>query len=54
MLENLVLKSPIQRTSRRVQWTYGARDMINWLLEYFGVEILDFVRGNETTKTAGC
>ena len=31
MLERLVLKSPIQRTSRRVKWTLGARDMNNSL-----------------------
>ena len=28
MLERLVLKSPIQRTSKRVKWTSGARDDI--------------------------
>ena len=28
MLERLVLKSPIQRTSQRVKWTSGAQDMI--------------------------
>ena len=27
MLELLVLKSPIQRTSQRVKWTSGARDL---------------------------
>ena len=27
MLERLVLKRPIQRTSQRVKWTSGARDM---------------------------
>ena len=31
MLEWLVLKSPIQRTSQRVKWTSGARDMIFFL-----------------------
>ena len=31
MLELLVLKNLIQRTSQRVKWTSGARDMINSL-----------------------
>ena len=31
MIEWLVLKSPIQRTSQRVKWTSGARDIIFFL-----------------------
>ena len=50
MLEVLVLKSPIQRTSQRVKCTPGARDMINSLLEYFSVVTLDLARGHETIR----
>ena len=50
MLEWLVLQSPIQRTSQRVKWTSGARDMINSLLDYFSVVFLDLARGHETVK----
>ena len=33
MLELLVLKNLIQRTSQRVKWTSGARVMLNWMLQ---------------------
>ena len=32
MLELLVSKNLIQRTSQRVKWTSGARVMLNWML----------------------
>ena len=50
MLETLVLKSPIQRTSQRVKWTSGARDMINSLSECLIVVFLDIARVHETIK----
>ena len=50
VLERLVLRSPIQRTSRRVKWTSGARDMISSLLECFSVVFLDLTRDRETIK----
>ena len=50
MLEWLVLKSPIQRTSQRVKWTSGARDMISSLLEYLSVVFLDVAPGHEKIK----
>ena len=33
MLELLVLKNLIQRTSQRVKWTSGARVMLSWMLQ---------------------
>ena len=49
-LKRIVLKSPSQRNSLGVKWTSGGRDIINSLLEYYGVVFINLARGRATIK----